>query len=129
MRHGRFRLAKQTGSSAHFAVVALTATPAPVDDFSVEASPAAIRGWREPVRLGVEEGLKIVSSLGQRPPMHIAITEFIGVPTDTSDQDAKIAALLATLSAFVDQDRMPTIYFSKEDDAWVLRWSNDSGFQ
>jgi hypothetical protein len=90
----------------------------------VAAGPAAIRGWSEPVRLGVEEALKILSSLGQRQPLHISITEFIGVPTDTSDEDAKVAALLATLSAFLDQDQMPAIYFSKEDDAWALRWSN-----
>jgi len=122
MRHGKFRIAKQTGSSAHFASVALNVELATADEVVIEAESTAIRGWGNAVRTGVEQAVQIARALGHHDPVRVAVTEFVGMPTDTSDEDARAAAVLATLSAFLEPSALPSLRFSTETAEWLIEW-------
>src|SRR6185437_10818047 len=114
MKQGHYKLAKQTGRSAHFASVTLTAAPAAVDNVAVTAASDAIRGWGEAVKSGVTEGLKALRAMAGAPPVQVVVTDFLGMPIDTSDDDARTAATLATLGMFLEPSAMPTPQLSED---------------
>jgi hypothetical protein len=55
-------------------------------------------------------------------PVRVSVTEFLAMIVDTRNADAECAALMATLSAFLEPATIPTAHFAYEEERWILEW-------
>jgi hypothetical protein len=129
LRRGGWRIAKQTGSSAYFAVVEVTVQESGgsgADTVSVDAPLDKTVGYREALQTGVTDGLQ---ALRTRSVMHaataVSVIDFSGFFIDTREEEARAAACMAVINAFVGADRMPALELT--DGRWVLRWPAAGG--
>lgn len=121
-KHGMYKLAKQTGTTARFAQVAVRIEPCASDKFVSSARPDAIRGWTEAALAGAEDAILELRNRGViEDGWLVDVTDFVGIPTDTSDADARWAAFMAVVSAFPSVDG-PTLDFSRDRNDWILSW-------
>lgn len=120
-RHGEFKIAKQTGTTAHFARVTVSVVGSDTEQVTVSAPEGSVRGWREAAILG---GLEAARELRDRGvvegPVHVDITAFVGIPTDTSDDDARGATFMAVMAAYPDV-APPTLNL-RADNGWEVVW-------
>jgi hypothetical protein len=123
MRYGHFVLRNQTASVGRFASVAVRVTGAAADEISLSDDPRAVGGWGSVLQLGVAEGLEALRKMRVVGPVHVRVIDFVGLPTDTTEDDVRTAALLATLSAYLEPAMMPTPDFDPDEHRWVLRWA------
>ncbi len=96
--------------------------PSTLDNFIVSAGDQAIRGWKASALAGAENAIRELRARGLvEIPLAVDVTEFIGIPTDTSDADASLATFMAVLSAFPEL-QPPKLELSADGCEWVLRW-------
>jgi hypothetical protein len=119
-RRGRFEIFKQTGRIAHFASVAVEVTPA--SESSIAIDPIGIGLWVDALNSGVSEGLAALETRGVKSPLRVQVTELMTTAIDSCVEDVRAAALLATLSAFLDPSMLPAIRLSEDQRRWLLDW-------
>jgi hypothetical protein len=120
-RQGRFKIARQTGRTAHFASIELQTRPASMDGISIAAGVPA-RGWSSAIERGVTEALKELRMMVELGPTQVLVTGFVGTVLDTSGETATTAAFMAALSAFLEPSRMPILSLSDDQKKWRLDW-------
>ncbi len=119
VRCGKYKLAKQTGRTAHFAQVAVKIQPSTFDQFTISAPADSIRGWNTPALAGAEAAISELRGRGWvQEPQLVTITDFIGLMTDTNDADANWATFMAVFSAFPEVQQ-PILEFSPDRNIWV----------
>ncbi|WP_052551504.1 hypothetical protein [Enhygromyxa salina] len=121
-RHGKHKLAKQTGTTAHFAQVTVRVEPSTLDKFTASPPADSIRGWEASALAGAKAAIHELRERGHiKDPRFVDITNFVGTPTDTSHADASWATFMAVFAAFPEV-RPPVLEFSASEDSWVLSW-------
>jgi hypothetical protein len=121
VNYGKFKLGKQTGTTAHFAQVTVKVEPSSSDTFTISAPMDSIRRWRAPALAGAAAAISELRERRVIEAAYVEITDFVGLPTDTSDADAKWATFMAVVSAFPDAE-LPTLRLSTDQKDWVLAW-------
>lgn len=120
-RQGQFKIAKQTARTGHFASIALQARSAATD--SIAFSPDLPRtGLWPAIQRGVAEALDALNEKIGLGPTEVLITGFVYLPTDTTDETAKTAAFMATLSVFLEPAQIPSLHLSEDQRSWRLEW-------
>jgi len=120
-RQAQFKIAKQTARTGHFASIVLQARPAVTD--SISFAPEVPRtGWWPPIELGVTAALDALKNRIGLGPTEVLITGFVYLPTDTTDETAKTAAFMATLSAFLAPSQLPSLHLSEDQQRWRFEW-------
>lgn len=120
---GHYKLAKQTGTTAHFA-----RTTVHVDNYSnghitISASTDSIRGWEDAVLSGVQAAVMELQQRGYlKSDVSVDVCAFTGLPTDTTQEDARWSAFMAVISAFQDVPQ-PVLKYVGQTNSWVLLWS------
>jgi hypothetical protein len=121
-RHGKHKLAKQTGTTAHFAQVTVRVEPSMSDEVTASTPANSIRGWTNSAFAGAKAAIDELRKRGHIEEPHLVdITDFVGMPTDTSDADANWATFMAVFAAFPEVEP-PVLEFSADQDGWVLSW-------
>lgn len=125
MNYGKYKLAKQTGTTAHFAQVTVEVEPSRSEKLTISAPADSIRGWKAPALAGAAAAISELRERGViEQPYAVDITDFVGLLTDTTDSDAKWATFMAVFSAFPDVEP-PTLKFSADQDDWVAKTETD----
>jgi hypothetical protein len=115
-RQGRFQLAKQTGQTAHFARIELEATPAPSDAIVFRE---AAHGWETAIEAGILDALDTLRSAHSvAASWQVVVKSFVGLVTDTTDEDAKLAAFMALVRAFPECPQPALIWNASQQ--WEL---------
>ena len=96
-----YQIAKQTGSSAHFARIRLQVRSASQDAVHFEADEDSIRGWAQAIGSGVDGARKELRKRGySTSPFLVTVLEFVGLGTDTRDVEAYWSAFMAVVRSF-----------------------------
>lgn len=123
MAQATYRLAVQTGSAAHFALVQVVVEQASRTMVEVSCPSDMIRGWRAAATTGVESALRSLlerSMLGSSTKA--TIVRFIGTPTDTDDDDAFAASYMATVRAVLGPDAPVALVQNVNGSRWSIDW-------
>lgn len=126
MYSGKYKIAEQSGSSAHFAEI----------DVEVEHSGSehdeVVFAVPMPHRLGVGDAVRrgicsAAASLrqGRWVPgtLRVSVVRFVGIACDTDEKDARAAAEMATALAILGQDsETPKLVRAQGDDRWRVDW-------
>ncbi len=119
-----FKLAIQTGHTAHFAQVTVDVTRSEADVVEIACGPEEIRGWKGAVVEGADAALADLRHRGLlSAPTSVRIVKFIGIPTDTDDMDARTAAYVAVARAVAKSEHSPDIDRKDLESRWQILWS------
>ena len=123
MRKGTYKLAVQTGAEAHYAQVSVEVSGYADDRIEIWCPDEQIRGWKKAVLAGMQMALDELHERGfAKSPVLVRMVSFTGIPTDTEDADAEVAAYMAVVDAFLDpQDNRPTLG-SFQAGHWSIQW-------
>lgn len=122
MKMGRFKLAVQTGSTAHFADVSVEVREAAAGD-GVESVCCSedVSRWGAAAQLGAKAAIESLHSRGLLPaPMEVTITKVLGIATDTDGLDASIAAFVAVVRAVLPPDSWPSVRYVGGPNRWEI---------
>jgi hypothetical protein len=71
---------------------------------------------------GVQEALEKLRAMGALGCAEVQVTDFLYMDVDTTEETARLAAFLATLSAFLDTSQMPSLRLSEDHRRFLLDW-------
>lgn len=123
MRQAEFKIAFQTGASAHFAKVAVVLDPESSEDVILDCPPMEAKGWEAAIVRGAKAARCELAEQGFRCEGAIRIVSFVGLVSDTDDEDASAATFMAVAHAVTGSSNNPALVAAGDhDERWKVVW-------
>jgi len=127
VRLGQFRIALQTGSTAHFADVAIEFSESRTDTVAVLCSPEVVGPWAESAIRGATSAIQRLRSMGVlSEPAAVQVVRLIGTICDTDDVDVSTATYVATIRAVLPPSSWPGVRYIGGKERWEVIWPASS---
>lgn len=118
-----FRIAKQNGREAHFAEVDLRVVPCLDSQVVFDCPPDQIRGWEDAAKSGVQDAFKALVVRGYEPDRFTVVIErFVGLVSDTDDEDVRAAVFAAVVQAVSCMKTKPELVRDFAHRRWDVVW-------